>query len=293
MKKAGIIVNLTKDIDLKLTSKIVEWLEEKGCQIFIPEIAAEQLQRQDLALSPLEIYKQADFVMVLGGDGTLLGVARQILGLGTPILGVNLGHLGFITEVETEDLFVSLEKIINDQYKIEERMLIEASVIKEGIEVENFCCLNDVGITRGTLSRIITLETYINGSYVDTYSGDGLLVSTPTGSTAYSLSAGGPIISPWINAILINPICPHSLSSRSIVVSPNEIIEIYIVNNYQEVYLTADGQQEYKLKDGDKVVIKKAPFSARLIKVSNRSFYDVLRTKLKERTMFGEKGVGR
>jgi NAD kinase len=179
------------------------------------------------------------------------------------------------------------------QYRIEERMLIEASVINEGIEVEHFCCLNDVGITRGTLSRIITLETYINGSYVDTYSGDGLLVSTPTGSTAYSLSAGGPIISPWIKAILINPICPHSLSSRSIVVSPDEIIEIYIVNKYQEVYLTADGQQEYKLKDGDKVVIRKAPYSARLIKVSDRSFYDVLRTKLKERTMFGEKGVGR
>lgn len=293
MKKAGIIVNLTKDIGLNFTAKIVEWLEEKKCQVFLPEIAAEQLQRQDLALSPLEIYKQADFVMVLGGDGTLLGVARQILWLGTPILGVNLGHLGFITEVETEDLFASLERILEGQYKIEERMLIEASVIKDGVEVENFYCLNDVGITRGTLSRIITLETYINGSYVDTYSGDGMLVSTPTGSTAYSLSAGGPIISPWVDVILITPICPHSLSSRSIVVSREEIIEINIVNNYQEVYLTADGQQGYKLKDGDKVVIKKAPFSAKLIKVSNRSFYDVLRTKLKERTMFGEKGVGR
>lgn len=293
MKKAGIIVNLTKDIGLKFTAKIVEWLEEKKCQVFLPEIAAEQLKRQDLALSPLEIYKQADFVMVLGGDGTLLGVARQILWLGTPILGINLGHLGFITEVETEDLFASLERILEGQYKIEERMLIEASVIKDGVEVENFYCLNDVGITRGTLSRIITLETYINGSYVDTYSGDGMLVSTPTGSTAYSLSAGGPIISPWVDVILITPICPHSLSSRSIVVSRDEIIEINIVNNYQEVYLTADGQQGYKLKDGDKVVIKKAPFSAKLIKVSNRSFYDVLRTKLKERTMFGEKGVGR
>lgn len=291
MQKAGIIVNMTKDIGLKYTSMIVEWLEERNIQVFLPEIAAEQLDRQDLSCSPLDIYKQSDFVMVLGGDGTLLGVARQILWLKTPILGINLGHLGFITEVETEDIFSSLEGILKGEYRIEERMLIEASVIKDGVEVETFYCLNDIGITRGTLSRIITLDTYINNSYVDTYSGDGLLVSTPTGSTAYSLSAGGPIISPWLDVILITPICPHSLSSRSIVVSKNETIEIRIENNCQEIYLTADGQQGYKLRDGDKVIIRTAPFSARLIKVSKRSFYDVLRTKLKERSICGEKGV--
>jgi NAD+ kinase len=214
-----------------------------------------------------------------------LGVARQILWLQTPILGINMGHLGFITEIETEDVFCSLERILKGQYKIEERMLLEAIVIKDDVQVETFYCLNDIGITRGTLSRIITLKTFIDNNYVDTYNADGLLISTPTGSTAYSLSAGGPIVSPKVNVILMTPICPHSLSSRSIVVSQNETIQVEVVDNYQDVYLTADGQQGYKLKDGDKVIIKRAPFSARLLKVSGRSFYDVLRTKLKERTI--------
>jgi NAD+ kinase len=143
--------------------------------------------------------------------------------------------------------------------------------------------LNDVGITRGTLSRLVTLKTFIDNSYVSAYSGDGLLVSTPTGSTAYSLSAGGPIVSPGVGVILITPICPHSLNSRSIVVSNRETIRVDITDGNQDVYLTADGQQGYKLKNGDKVIIKRAPFSTRLIKVLNRSFYDVLRTKLKDR----------
>lgn len=291
MHKVGIIVNMTKDIGLKFTSKIIEWLEKNECKVLLPEITSQQLKRPDLSYSPVDIYKQSEFVMILGGDGTLLGAARQILWLETPILGINMGHLGFITELETDDVFCALEKILKGEHKIEERMLLEASVIKDGVEVETFYCLNDMGITRGTLSRIVTLDMYIDKNYVDTYNADGLLVSTPTGSTAYSLSAGGPIISPGINVILITPICPHSLNSRSLVVSKDETIEINMVDNYQDVYLTVDGQQGYKLKDGDKVLIKKAPFNARFIKVSNRSFYDVLRSKLKERTMSGEKGV--
>lgn len=285
MNKVGIIVNLTKDINLKLTISIVDWLEKHGCQVYLTEITASQLNRGEIGHPAVEIYKEVDFVIVLGGDGTLLGVARQISWLETPIIGINLGHLGFITEVETSDVFSSLEKILNGEFEIEERMMLEATVIKDDIQTEIFYCLNDIGITKGILSRIITLKTYINQNYVDTYNADGLLVSTPTGSTAYSLSAGGPIISPYVNVISITPICPHSLNSRAIVVSENDVIRVHVVDNYQDVYLTVDGQQGYKLRSDDRVIIKKASFKSKLIKVTQRSFYDILRTKLKERSI--------
>jgi NAD+ kinase len=283
MAKVGIVVNLTKDVGLKLTSSIIKWLEKNKCEVLLSEITASQLNRPELGFAPVDMYKHSDFLIVLGGDGTLLGVARQTLWLQTPILGVNMGHLGFITEVEKEDVFEALERIINGNFEVEERMMLEAIVIKDDVQMETFYCLNDIGITKGTLSRIVTLKAYIDSNFVDTYSGDGLLISTPTGSTAYSLSAGGPIVSPDVSVLIMTPICPHSLSSRSLVVSDKEVITVDIADNYQEVYLTCDGQQGYKLKSGDKVIIKKAPFTARLVKVCNRSFYDVLRTKLKER----------
>lgn len=283
MAKVGIIVNTSKDRDLKVTSSITKWLEEKSCEVIVSKIIADELKRPELGYSQTEMYKQCDFVIVLGGDGTLLGAARQILWLQTPILGINMGHLGFITEVEKNDIYICLEKILNKQYKLEDRMMLEAVVIKEEKKVETFYCLNDVGITRGTLTRMVKLKTFVNDSYIDTYYGDGLLVSTPTGSTAYSLSAGGPIISPDVKVILLTPVCPHSLSSRSLVVSDEDTIKIEIIDNYQDVHLTADGQQGYKLRNGDRVIIKKAPFFAKLIKVSNRNFYDVLRTKLRDR----------
>jgi NAD+ kinase len=285
MAKVGIVVNLTKDVGLKFTSAIIDWLQRNKCEVLLSEITASQLNRSELGFAPVDIYKQADFLIVLGGDGTLLGVARQTLWLKTPILGVNMGRLGFITEVEKDDIFEALEKVINGEFTLEERMMLEATVIKDDVQVESFYALNDIGVTKGTLSRMITLKTYIENNYIDTYHADGLLISTPTGSTAYSLSAGGPIVNPGVSVILITPICPHSLNSRSIVVSDSDTIAIDIVDNFQEVHLTCDGQQGHKLKSGDRVIIKKAPFTARLVKVANRSFYDVLRTKLKERTI--------
>lgn len=283
MTAVGIVANLTKDINLNLTKQIVKWLEKNECRVLLPEIIASQIDRIELGYQTADIYKGSDFIVVLGGDGTLLGVSRQVSWLETPFLGVNMGHLGFMTDVETKEVFDALEKIISGNYHVEERMMLEAIVMKDDIQTETFYCLNEIGISKGTLSRILTLKTYIDDNYVDTYNADGLLISTPTGSTAYSLSAGGPIISPRVSVMLITPICPHSLNARALVVSPDEIVRVEIVDNYQEVFLTADGQQGYKLKSGDQVIIRKAPFSAKLIKVSNRSFYDVLRKKLKER----------
>lgn len=285
MTRVGVFVNLTKDIDLQITASIVKWLEDRNCEILLTEITAMELKRDELGYSPVELYKKSDFVLVLGGDGTLIGVAREISWLRTPIVGINLGHLGFITEAERDDIFKVLEKVLKGNYRIQERMMLEARVVQDGVQTDVFYALNDIGITRGTLSRIISLDTYIDNRFADRYRADGLLLSTPTGSTAYSLSAGGPIVNPEVSVILVTPICPHSLNSRSLVISDKETIRVDILENNQEVYLTADGQQGFKLLGGDSVIIKKAPFTARLIKVSDRSFYDVLRTKLKERNM--------
>lgn len=285
MTRVGIFVNLTKDVDLKITAPVVKWLEERNCEVLLTEITAMELNRVELGHCPVDLYKKSDFILVLGGDGTLIGIAREISWLKTPIVGINLGHLGFITEAEQDGIYYVLEKVLAGEYTIQERMMLEARVVQDGMQTDIFYALNDIGITRGTLSRIISLDTYIDDRYMDTYRADGLLLSTPTGSTAYSLSAGGPIINPEVSVILITPICPHSLNSRSIVISDREIIRVDILKNNQEVYLTADGQQGFKLLGGDSVIIKKAPFTARLIKVSERSFYDVLRSKLKGRNM--------
>lgn len=283
MTNVGIYVNMTKDKNLEITKSIVVWLEENNCKVILAKTTAHQLGRVELGHSLEEMFKKSSFVIVLGGDGTLLGVARQILWNETPIVGINMGHLGYITEVELDDMYNSLTKILEGKYKVEERMMLEADIIKDEKKVKTFYCLNDIGITRGTLSRMVKLKTFIDDSYIDTYFGDGLLVSTPTGSTAYSLSTGGPIVSPGVRVILLTPICSHSLTSRALVVSEEDKIMIEIDDNHREVFLTVDGQQGYKLKNGDKVIIKKAPFAAKLVKVTDRNFYDVLRTKLRNR----------
>ena len=281
MINAGIIVNMDKSGSLELTKEMVEWFESNGNNVLLMEQTAISINRQDIGYAKIDLYKKSDILFVIGGDGTLLRVAREVAAIGIPILGINMGHLGFIAEVEVKDIFSSLRKVLNNDYKIEERMMIEASIYRQSGIVKRFYALNDICFTKGALSRIIKLDTYVNDEYVNTYNADGLLISTPTGSTAYSLSAGGPIVCPNVNVMIITPICSHSLSSRAIIVSKNDVICVDAFDNDDSVYLTADGQEGYRLWQGDKVYIKRSSFTAKFIKVSNLSFYDVLRTKLK------------
>lgn len=285
MAKFGIVVNLTKDNGLRLTSSIIKWIEEKGSTVLLSEIAASKINRPEIGCSREKMYCDADYLLVLGGDGTLLGVARNAAPKNIPILGINMGHLGFITEVEKEDTFLALQKILNDDFTIQERILLEASVVRNGEKGEKLYCLNEIGIAKGTLSRMITLNTFADNVLLDSYLADGLLISTPTGSTAYSLSAGGPIVSPEIGVMLITPICPHTFYSRSVVISDSQVVTVEIAESPEEVFLTCDGQQGKRLTKMDKVIIKKAPFNVKLIKLSNRSFFDVLRNKLKQRSI--------
>ena len=281
--KIGIIPNLSKDEDLKLTRSIAEWLLEKGVEIYLNENVASNLQMGQRGFKSEYIFKEADLIVVLGGDGTLLSISRQAAVYDVPLFGINLGHLGFLTEAETSDMFHALERLIAGEYRIEKRMMLEAYVEKDNILHAKFIALNDIGITRGTFSRIISYSIFINDEFVDLHSADGIVVSSPTGSTAYSLSAGGPIVSPDVEVFIITPICPHTLHSRSIVVSNKDIVKVEVCKNNTEVMLTVDGQHGYKIKPGETVTIKQSEHFTSLAKLNQRSFFDVLRRKMSER----------
>ncbi|MCR1898004.1 NAD(+)/NADH kinase [Irregularibacter muris] len=291
MKRVGIIPNFTKDKNLDLTKKIIQWIEQHDGEVLLQKIDAEKIHRKDLAYKADEIYAYADFIIVLGGDGTLLGVSRRVGKNETPILGVNLGHLGFLTEVEIGDIYQALENIMADHYALEKRMMLEVAVFNNNKLVKTFFALNDVVITKGAFARIINLKTFIDNNYLDTYPADGLIISSPTGSTAYSLSAGGPIVDPKNSLLIITPICPHRLNARSVIISDREKIRVEIEDRKNDILLTIDGQEGYKLQDEDDIVVKKAEFSANFIRVNHRTFYDVLRNKLAERTVLHKDNV--
>jgi NAD+ kinase len=283
MIKTGLIVNLNKDIDINFMESIINWFKERNYELLIQDELMEKFGFHEKSYKTLQIYENSDIIVVFGGDGTILGTAKDASKFGVPILGVNFGHLGFMTDAEANDTFEALESIIKNEYKLDERMMLEVVVVNNNNIKNRFCCLNEAGITRGTLSKMLMLNININGEYFDSYNADGLLISTPTGSTAYSLSAGGPIINPRVDGILITPVCPHSLSARSLIVAGNEEIEVGIVNAFHDAYLTIDGQLGCEIEANDRIIIRKSSYVTKLIKVSNRSFYDVLRKKLKER----------
>lgn len=274
---------MDKDKDLVLTNSIAKWLMDKNIEVLLNNSIAIRIGKPELGFKNEEIFSIADVIIVLGGDGTLLNIARQSASYNVPLLGINLGHLGFLTEVEAEDMYSALEIIISGEYEIEKRMMLVATVEKDGIQLEKSIALNDVGITKGPFSRIISLGIYINDNFVDLYSADGVIISTPTGSTAYSLSAGGPIVSPDLKVLIITPICPHTLHSRSIVVSNEDVVKIEVCQNNTEVMLTLDGQQGYKVKSGDIVTVRQSQFFTNLVKLKDRSFFQVLRQKMSER----------
>lgn len=282
MKHIGIYPNLKKENVEDITKDTIKWLESKGIQVYIPREAYQHLNIP--VNKPLkEVLDKIGIVISLGGDGTLLRVAREVSHKGIPILGVNFGHLGFLTELEIPELFIGLNKIIRNNYYIENRMMLKAWLESPNLN-QNFYALNDIVITKGSFARLIMLETYVNDEYVETYPADGLIISTPTGSTAYSLAAGGPIVNPNLDLLLITPICPHSLYARSLVVSESDKVKVKIIADHKDIMLTVDGQQGFRLEPEDEINIGKANFNTKLIRLKERNFYEILREKLTERT---------
>ena len=286
MKRIGIIAKQNKPEAAPIVRRLVEWLQPKKIEVYIEEDIGEGFH-PPLAGPHLNSMKrddiptQVEMIIVLGGDGTLLSVARLVGDHGVPILGVNLGGLGFLTEITLEELYRVLERVVQGDFITDERVVFKAAVIRRGERMAEFTVLNDAVVNKGALARIIDLETTINGEYLTTFKSDGLIFSTPTGSTAYNLSAGGPIVHPSLHCIIITPICPHTLTNRPIMIPDDVEIRAILKTKQQEVILTLDGQQGFTLEFEDVVEVRKAENRILLIKSPYRHYFEVLREKLK------------
>lgn len=279
MKKIGIICKAGRPEPPEILKELLPRLRKKGFEIFLDIETALILKMEGYPRS--QIPSLVDMVVVLGGDGTMLNVARLVCERGIPILGVNLGGLGFITEVQMSELYEEMDKVFSGECLCEERMMLTALIHRHGEKIAEYTVLNDVVINKGALARIIDLETFINKAYVTTFKADGLIVSTPTGSTAYSLSAGGPVLYPTLDSIVLTPICPHNLTNRPIVLPDDVLIEVILKSMSEDVFLTLDGQVGFSLRKDDVVVVKRSPFKTKLLIPVERDYFQVLRTKLK------------
>ena len=284
MKKIAIFAKVHDPRCLGVAEELIEWLALRGGTAHVERHLSMKLRRTSSAESAesSEIARDADLVVVLGGDGTLIAAARLVGEREVPILAVNLGSLGFLTEITLNELYPSVERCLKGDYEVSERMMLLASVERLGEVVERHRVLNDVVINKGALARIIDMETSVNGRYLTTFKADGLIVSTPTGSTGYSLSANGPIIHPELECISITPICPHTLTNRPLVMAGDANIAIRLDSATDEaVFLTLDGQVGVKLITGDVVQIWKSNHATRLVQSRSKDYFEVLRTKLK------------
>ncbi len=286
MKRIGIIAKQNKPEAVTISRQLIEWLKPKGVEVYLEEGLGKAVNLHKTfpvqnTVKREEIPAQVELIIVLGGDGTLLSVARLVGHHQVPILGVNLGGLGFLTEITLDELYQVLERILQGDFTADERVVLNTAVIRRGERLTEFMVLNDAVINKGALARIIDLETTINGEYLTTFKSDGLIISTPTGSTAYNLSAGGPIVYPSLHCIIITPICPHTLTNRPIMIPDDVVVRAVLKSKQQEVVLTLDGQQGFILEFEDVVEVKKAQGKILLIKSPYRHYFELLREKLK------------
>jgi NAD+ kinase len=278
IRVVGLVAKYEEPKAAEMASWLVPWLKEKGKQVLVEGGVVRAGGR---SCSKNEIARKADLIVVLGGDGTLLSVARLVERPEIPILGVNLGGLGFITEVAVDELESVLAKTLAGDFSVEKRMTLEIQVHGKKGRSKKFRVLNDAVIAKGARSRIIDLETFVGEEYLCTYRADGLIISTPTGSTAYSLAAGGPLLYPTLGAIVLSPICPHTLTHRPIVVSSKSKVQVTLRSAGDTVILSPDGQQGVLLNNGDVVEVQDYGVPVSLVKAPSRSYFEVLRNKLK------------
>ncbi|MFQ5894549.1 MAG: NAD(+)/NADH kinase [Nitrospinota bacterium] len=264
----------------KFVRELVEWLEERGCELVLDATTASAAGRRT-DLKREEVSRGADLLVVLGGDGTFLSAARTLGADGPPILGINLGRLGFLTALPQPALFPSLERILAGDYLLEERQRLRPALHRGGEVIPLRDVLNDVVITPISLARLVELTTRVNGRHLATFRADGLILSTPTGSTAYALAASGPIMVPRVQALILCPICPHNLSNRPIVLPDDVAVQIALrERDTPHVLLTLDGQEGHTLEPGDVVEVAKSPHPVRLVHPPDSDFFQLLREKL-------------
>jgi NAD+ kinase len=279
-KSVGILTK-PKFPEVKATVQaVVNWLRDRKIDVILDSTSATLLDERG-GVQKTQLAQKADVLLILGGDGTMLNAARLAGERGIPILGVNMGGLGFLTEVRLEHLYPSLERVFANEYVLDERLMIDTHIHRHGETVAQGVVLNDVVVSKGTLARMIELKIAIQGHVVTNLRGDGLIVSTPTGSTAYSLSAGGPIINPAVRSLILTPICPHTLTHRPLIVPDDVEIDVMLTSKDEGAMATLDGQVGVALTQGDTVVLKVSEHHTRLIRFPESSYYEVLREKLK------------
>jgi NAD+ kinase len=280
IRKVGIIFKKQDARVRGIAADIVPWLQMRGVEVFLDQASAEECPANANLAPPEELVGKVEIVCVFGGDGTLLYAARLIGAKGVPIIGVNLGSLGFLTEVKLDEMHVAFEGLLSGQYRLEERVLLNVEVVRNGTVIAQYLALNDAVINKGALARITDLEVSVNSQPVLFTRADGLIISTPTGSTAYSLAAGGPILYPTLDAFIITPICPHALANRPIVISDRDAVSVCLRHG-SDVMLTVDGQVGMPLEQQDSLIVHRARSTLKLALPFGSTFFKLLREKLR------------
>lgn len=286
IKRIGVVVKPHQPDALETLCSLTTWLNDRDIKLVgLPEIERESIEHQTGCtveiISETDIGDQVDLMLVLGGDGTMIATARMVGDTAVPVMGVNYGGLGYLAEFPLDELFPALEGVLEGKYKVQRRLMLSVELWRGEEMVTRNRVLNDVVVNKSALARIIEIEAYLNEQVVNLFRADGLIVATPTGSTAYNLSAGGPIIYPSMNAVVITPICPFTLSNRPIVVPDDSMIEVRLITKNEEVALTLDGQVGFELQAKDRILIRKSKTAFNLVQPLSRNYFEVLRNKLK------------
>jgi NAD+ kinase len=281
IRSFGVVVKKHPTRAPKIVRSLLRWLSRRGVECHLDLQTAAIIRGGPGGLDREDLVTRSDAIIVIGGDGTLLSVARSLGSSTIPILGVNLGSLGFLTELTLDDLYPAIEAVLSGNCIIQRRMRLKAEIVRNGAIEARHDLLNDIVVNKSALARILDINVTVNGHFMTTYKADGLIVSTPTGSTAYSLSAGGPIIDPSMDAVILCPICPHTLTNRPVVLPGGSRIEVGLVNNHGDVYFTIDGQVGAPFLQGDRILVSKSRHPLRMIQFPDNDYFDVLRRKLK------------
>ena len=281
LNKIGVVVGPQKPDAIDVVCKLLAWCAERNIALCATTEVAEQVGCTPLLVDEEQLAEQVDLLVVLGGDGTMLGASRLIGTRRIPVLGINFGYLGYLTEFTLEELFSALEDLRTGNFHAEPRMMLDVSVERDGQTIAAHRALNDAVINQGALAKMIELECYVNGDFVNCFRADGMIVSTPTGSTAYSLSAGGPIVFPSMHAIILTPICPHMLSNRPVIVPGEMTVDLTFSKATDGVMLTIDGQRGVTLEPNDSVTLRRSETTFDIVRPTKRNYFEVLRTKLK------------
>ena len=279
MMQIAVFPNRSKRRAIEIVDRIFDFYDNKDVRLVMQAADARFFHKDKFGLPCVERV-HVDMALSIGGDGTLLGVCRRFTDQNVPVCGINIGTLGFLADIETEELEGHLAKIISGEYNIEHRLLLDAYVKNELGEKHLGKAINDVVIAKGGAARMLHFGLFINQTHLMDYKADGLIVSSPTGSTAYSLSAGGPILNPTVRGVLLTPICAHTFQIRPLVVGENDLIRLKIGNVHQDVIVTLDGQESFYVQPGDEIIVKKAQTTAQIVKFEDKDYYKVLRTKL-------------